>query len=370
MKEFKELEAIIPSLSQDDYQRLKSSIQKKGIQLPIQILPDGSIIDGFHRFKIAEELGIKDIPHVIKSMDKEEAINLGITLNLNRRHLSYEQKKEIIEKLKEKKWTDKKISKSIHISEGSISNIRKGSNLKDEETSPPDLRYKIDKQDEKIISQKAENRTHQQIASDYGISRRRVGQIVTKVKARQRKPEPIKEITQPKDKKYKTIIIDPPWPVKKIERDERPKQGIDLDYPIMSIEEIKTMAIQKWADPNGCHIYLWTTHKFLPIAFKVFEEWGVKYQCLLTWVKNVGFTPFSWMYSTEHILFGRIGSLALLRNGIRLDFNAKVREHSRKPDEFYDIVKKVSPEPRLDVFSRERREGFDQYGSEVNKYGL
>ncbi|MCD6317654.1 hypothetical protein J7M02_01150, partial [Candidatus Aerophobetes bacterium] len=121
-------------------------------------------------------------------------------------------------------------------------------------------------------------------------------------------------------------------------------------------------------DPTGAHIYLWTTHKFLPVAFEVFKEWKVKYQCLLTWVKDVGFTPFSWMYSTEHILFGRIGSLDLLKKGRRLDFKGKVREHSRKPDEFYDLVREVSPEPRLDVFSREKREGFDQWGNEKDKF--
>jgi N6-adenosine-specific RNA methylase IME4 len=88
----------------------------------------------------------------------------------------------------------------------------------------------------------------------------------------------------------------------------------------------------------------------------------------MTWVKNVGITPFSWMYSTEHVLFCTKGSLPLLEIGRRLDFSAKVREHSRKPDVFYDLVREVSPGPRLDVFSREKREGFDQYGNEVDKY--
>lgn len=171
------------------------------------------------------------------------------------------------------------------------------------------------------------------------------------------------------EKRYKTLVIDPPWPMKKIVRKVRPNQGIELDYPTMSIEEIKALSVHKWADPEGCHIYLWTTHKFLPIGLEVFETWGVKYECFLTWIKNVGFTPFSWMYSTEHILFGEIGSLPLLKKDVRVDFEAKVRQHSRKPDEFYNLVKEVSPEPRLDVFSREKREGFDQWGNEIDKFG-
>jgi len=167
--------------------------------------------------------------------------------------------------------------------------------------------------------------------------------------------------------KYSTIIIDPPWPVQKILRDDRPAQDI-MDYPTMEVEKIARLPIADLANPDGCQVYLWTTHKFLPDALHLFELWGVKYECLLTWIKNVGFTPFSWMYSTEHVLFGRIGSPELQELGIRLDFRGDVRQHSRKPDEFYEIVKRVSLEPRLELFSREARNGFSQWGNEVNVF--
>lgn len=167
------------------------------------------------------------------------------------------------------------------------------------------------------------------------------------------------------DRKYQTIVIDPPWPVQKILRDMSPNQDV-FDYPTMTIEEIAKLSIANLADPEGCHIYLWVTHKFLPDGLQLFEQWGVKYQCLMTWVKNVGFTPFSWMYSTEHILFGRIGSLPLLRKGLRLDFRAKVGKHSEKPQEFYDLVIQASPNPRLELFARRQREGFDVWGNEID----
>jgi N6-adenosine-specific RNA methylase IME4 len=95
------------------------------------------------------------------------------------------------------------------------------------------------------------------------------------------------------------------------------------------------------------------------MALRLVEAWGCHYQCLLTWVKHVGFTPFSWMYSTEHVVFARKGNLELLVKGRRLDFYAKGREHSRKPDEFYELVRAVSPGPRLDMFSRGPHDGFD-----------
>ena len=166
---------------------------------------------------------------------------------------------------------------------------------------------------------------------------------------------------------YRTIIIDPPWEIEKIERKVRPKQK-EMDYKTMSLEEIIKFPLQNFISDDGCHVYLWATQKHLQDAFKILRVWGVKYQCLLTWVKNVGFTPFSFMYSTEFVLFGMVGNLSLIRKGVRTDFKAKVREHSRKPDEFYDIVKRVSPEPRIDIFSREKREGFDSYGYEVGAF--
>ena len=98
------------------------------------------------------------------------------------------------------------------------------------------------------------------------------------------------------------------------------------------------------------------------------DRWGFKYECLMTWVKNVGFTPFSWMRSTEHVLFCRKGGLKLEKMGLRLDFNAKVREHSRKPDEFYDLVRQATPGPRVDMFGREPRDGFDVWGNQADKF--
>ena len=166
---------------------------------------------------------------------------------------------------------------------------------------------------------------------------------------------------------YRTIVIDPPWEMKKLKRTARPKQK-DMDYEVMPLDEIKRFPLRKFVSADGCHVYLWTTHNHLPDAFAVFKAWGVNYHCLLTWVKNVGFTPFTWMFSTEFVLFGLIGNLAVIKKGIRTDFKGKVREHSRKPDEFYNIVKRVSPEPRIDIFSREKRDGFDQYGFEIDRF--
>ena len=167
---------------------------------------------------------------------------------------------------------------------------------------------------------------------------------------------------------YKTICIDPPWPTEKVTRTERPLQAAKdtgLDYPTMTFEAIRD---SKFPFSDQCHIYLWTTQKFLPASFQLFEAWEVKYIQTLVWHKNVGFTPFGlFMNNVEFVLFGRKGNLPLLRAGLKAVFQGKVREHSRKPNEFYDLVREASPEPRIDIFSREKRPGFDQWGNEMDK---
>jgi N6-adenosine-specific RNA methylase IME4 len=182
--------------------------------------------------------------------------------------------------------------------------------------------------------------------------------------ARGRQHEPVVTPDLPEDT-YRAIVIDPPWPMAKIEREERPNQGEILDYPVMTLEEIAALPVADLAAPDGCHVYLWTTHKFLPDALDLFRVWGVRYQCLMTWVKNVGITPYSWMYDTEHVLFGRIGSLQLEKLGMRLSFTAPVAGHSVKPDVFYGRVLAASPSPRLEMFARRARDGFEGWGNEV-----
>jgi N6-adenosine-specific RNA methylase IME4 len=181
--------------------------------------------------------------------------------------------------------------------------------------------------------------------------------------ARQRQPDPAVAPPLPTGR-YRAIVIDPPWPIEKIEREAHPDQGKALDYPTMSLDEIGGLPVPDLAE-DGCHIYLWVTHRFLPAGLDLLDGWGARYQCVLTWRKNFGFTPFSWMYTTEHVLFGRIGSLPLERNGLRLDFDAPVTRHSAKPDVFYERVCQASPGPRLAMFERGEREGFQIWGNEV-----
>jgi N6-adenosine-specific RNA methylase IME4 len=190
--------------------------------------------------------------------------------------------------------------------------------------------------------------------------------LISEVKRRQVTPVAPDSVPFP-DGKYRCLVIDPPWPMEKIERDVRPKQGPVLVYQTMELDKIAALPVPTLAFEDGCHIYLWVTHRFLPDGLNLFEHWGAKYECLMTWRKNVGITPFSWMYDTEHVLFGRIGSLKLAQLGLRLSFEADTHGHSVKPDIFYERVALASPGPRLEMFARQSHEGFEPWGNEAHR---
>ena len=371
------LQDILPPLSTYEFEELKNSIEQHGVLQKILLLPDGRIIDGYHRWKITNGKA----PYEILDLEEDSAFTLGILLNLARRNMAPEQMREAKKHIKKLALALRKTEKSqsevselLKIPQQTISEWEaeeKGdiSNTEIGKAYIPDLRISVPKSEYgKIYERTKAGESQAQIAADCKISQPRVSQIVKLVKARLHKPKAADGQPFP-SKKFRCLVIDPPWPVKKIERETRPNQGISLDYRALSLKEIAKLPVPKLANPTGCHVYLWVTHKFLPEGLRLFEKWGVKYQCVLTWVKSTGMTPFSWMYNTEHVLFGRIGNLDLLRYGVKLSFEGKKREHSRKPESFYDIVRIVSPRPRMELFAREKRKGFEAWGNEINKFG-
>lgn len=175
-----ELKETLPLLSREDFNRLRESIKDKGIQESIKILPDGTIIDGYHRKRIIQELDIERIPYEVKKISRDEAFELGISLNLARRHLSFDQKKEIIGKLRRRGWSQERVAKVVGIEQSRVSQLENGSIININITAIPDLRYKISKEEENKIFERAKTETQEQIASDYNITKQRVGQIIEK----------------------------------------------------------------------------------------------------------------------------------------------------------------------------------------------
>lgn len=135
---------------------------------------------------------------------------------------------------------------------------------------------------------------------------------------------------------FDTIVIDIPWPMQKIERSCRLNQ-VGFDYPVMSIEDIKSLNIPC---ADNSHVWLWTTQKFLPIAFDCLKAWNLKYVCTFVWHKPGGFQVVGLpQYNTEFALYARRGTPTFTTTkAFSTCFNAPRGKHSEKPIEFYDMV--------------------------------
>jgi N6-adenosine-specific RNA methylase IME4 len=168
---------------------------------------------------------------------------------------------------------------------------------------------------------------------------------------------------------YRCLVVDPPWPMQKIEREVRPNQ-VAFAYPTMTEQELIDYQLVTEKTAEAGHLWLWTTQRFLPLAFRLVEVWGFDYLCTLTWCKPGGFQPVGLpQYSSEFILLARRAGLPFMdTKDFGTWFQAPRREHSRKPAEFYDLVRRVSPGPRIDMFCREKHEGFDQHGLEPDRF--
>jgi N6-adenosine-specific RNA methylase IME4 len=186
--------------------------------------------------------------------------------------------------------------------------------------------------------------------------------------ARIRAPDHLSLAEHPSDGKYNVIVIDPPWEMEKIEREVRPNQR-EFDYPTMSEEELAEFGVADVA-ADDCHLFCWTTHKFLPVALRLVEGWGFRYVLEMVWHKPGGFQPVGLpQYNCEFVVYARCGAPKFVETkAFNCCFQAPRREHSRKPDEFYDMVRRVTNGRRLDIFSREKRPGFDQFGNEADKF--
>jgi N6-adenosine-specific RNA methylase IME4 len=167
--------------------------------------------------------------------------------------------------------------------------------------------------------------------------------------------------------KYKVLVIDPPWQLAMCNPVNCTHGGIakELPYQTMTDCEIENFDIEQFADAE-CDLFLWTTKAKIHTAFHILEKWGFRYANFLVWNKLDGLNHNGVHTTLEFVLYAYRG-----RNGLNYSkpieayFEEKRRKHSQKPDRFYSMIAKVTPEPRLDIFARKRHYGFEAWGNQV-----
>lgn len=185
-------------------------------------------------------------------------------------------------------------------------------------------------------------------------------------------PSPAVDLAGKVEGQFATILADPPWQFQNRTGKVAPEHRRLLRYPTMEFQEIMDLPVGNLAAARS-HLYLWVPNALLMEGLQVMKRWGFTYKANVVWFKvrkdggpdgrGVG---FYFRNVTELVLFGARGNMRTLKAG-RTQVNmlaTRKREHSRKPDQIYDIIESCSPGPYLELFARFRRDGWAQWGNE------
>ncbi len=179
--------------------------------------------------------------------------------------------------------------------------------------------------------------------------------------------------------KFGTILADPPWEFKNKTGKIAPQYKKTSRYKTLSLEDIKSLPVERVSSKRS-HLYLWVPNAFIKEGLEVMESWGFQYKTNIVWRKirkdgesdgrGVG---FYFRNVTELVLLGVRGKKVRTKKPGRTQVNfiqTRKREHSRKPDELYEILEQCSWGPFLELFARGRRKGWTSWGNQSKRYTI
>jgi N6-adenosine-specific RNA methylase IME4 len=166
---------------------------------------------------------------------------------------------------------------------------------------------------------------------------------------------------------FRVIVVDPPWRYDTCVE----TSGLTglVEYADMSLEEICALPVGKLAHED-CVLWLWITNTFLAegAGAACMKAWGFTPKTILTWDK-VKLGTGHWIRNvTEHCILGVRGNPVVELSNQRTLISEPRREHSRKPERFYDLVDGLCPGSKVELFAREARPGWAAWGAEKEKF--
>ena len=360
-----EFKSLIPPLTADEYEQLEQNLLRDGVRDPI-VVWDETIIDGHNRYELAQKHGLAFNLANMTFCNRDAAKEWIVRNQFGRRNLSPYIRAQLALKLKPIISIKAKENKAcgqggVLLPQNSVeAKIDTQKELARIAGVSHDTIHKVE-----VIEAKAPEQVKSKIIEgDMSIH-----QAYNNIRREEKRAEMISELESIEAMEakeiqgvYDVIVIDPPWPITKIERDVRPNQ-VEYDYPVMSLEEIQALSIPS---ADHCHLWLWTTQRFLPRAFELLDSWRFSYICTFVWHKPGGYQPIGLpQYNCEFVLYATKGIPKLIdTKALPTCFSAARGGHSVKPEEFYDMVRRVTAGRRIDMFGRRPIIGFDSWGKE------
>jgi len=335
---------------------------------------DCILVDGHNRYEICTRLGLPfDVVQV--AFADREAAALWIEENqVGRRNLSDDQRSVIADSIRERRSKAAVIAatckardaKSVRSVEDNVSSTEKDDGKTGRTRAAVAEELKVPERKLRAVAEVKKTAEGKEL-----LKQVRKGEITLAEARRQvKKAEVVAKLEDVSAREakalaghYDVIVIDPPWPMEKIERDVTPEQ-VAFEYPTMQEAEMAAMQLPAADD---CHVWVWTTHKFLPMCLRLLDAWGLKYVCTFVWHKPGGFQPFGLpQYNCEFAIYARRGTPQFIdTKAFPVCFDAPRGKHSEKPEAFYDVVRRVTAGRRIDIFNRRQIDGFDVWGKEA-----
>jgi N6-adenosine-specific RNA methylase IME4/ParB-like chromosome segregation protein Spo0J len=394
--EFHPYASIFPMCNDEELAGIVEDMRANGYDQSQAIVTyDGKILDGRNRFTAAKKAGVEPCYRDF-SGDASAALEFVMRTNLHRRHLDkgqsafvgLEYEKHFASLAKERQKEHGGTAPGIKSLSQKIEQVNEGKAAAKAAAVVGTNRQYIS--DAKKIRENAPELEDEVMAKKMSLPEAvktaalpapQRAEVIERVKAGEKATDAIREIKraeivsnlesiETKAAKaasgvYDVIVIDPPWPMQKIERDVAPNQS-EFDYPTMTLDEIGAMEIPA---ADACHLFCWTTQKFLPDTLEIIKRWGFKYVLCFVWHKPGGFQPFGLpQYNCEFAVYARKGTPEFVDfKDFPTCFNAPRGGHSEKPEQFYELLRRVTAGRRLDMFNRRQIEGFDTWGNQAHE---
>ena len=373
-----EFKKLIPPLSAEEHTQLTLNICKEGIREPL-ILWNNYIIDGHNRFEIAKQFNL-EYKTINKEFENEDEVKEWMILNqFGRRNLSAYQRSVLALELEDVFRIKAKENISIENKNRSTDSAKLPK--RDSVDTRKEL-SKVAQVGERTLGmvKKIQEKAPQEIKTKLSTGEISINAAYKEIKKEEKKEERVNLIKEqiqdiekgnlPKLKGlYNVVSVDPPWNYegqsKEITSFDSIGRRVANPYPEMSTQEIKEIKLPLMDDAI---VFLWTTHKFLPDAFEILKEWGLEYKATIVWNKEkIGMGAWFRM-QCEFCLLGIKGKPYWDNTKHRDIVIEPRRQHSRKPDSFFDIVNEITLGRKLEYFAREKRKGWDIFGNDINKF--
>jgi N6-adenosine-specific RNA methylase IME4/ParB-like chromosome segregation protein Spo0J len=362
--------SLLPVLSTDARQRLRESIGRHKVRVPIVVSAGpafaGEIADGVHRQELAAELGFPCPSQKRRFETEVDFLLYRLDCNLSRRQLPVAElvrlgwlleplERELAAGRKAQAAGGKRGEKSLPVSrpeEKGETRERVAERLGLSAATYTRASMVLREGSRELVAafeanKESPNGAYRRLRSE----QRRAG-VRALAKEIEQNPPPLPQ------GRAAVLLVDPPWPY----------EGGMLPYPPMSVVEIGGLPICDLLAKDGI-VWLWTTNAFLFEAQRIArEEWQLTERNILTWDKQRPGTGHWLRGETEHCLLLTRGKPVFVQNNYTTILRARSREHSRKPEEFYRLVEETCPGSKAELFARQQRPGWQAHGAETNLF--